>query len=677
LRKKLQLYFFIVAIYPFSLMAQDTISINEVRVISYLGKQTLLRTPTAAAVIDSAQLQLQSVSSLLPAFSTIPGVRMEERSPGSYRLSLRGSLLRSPFGVRNVKIYLNEYPLTDAGGNTYINVLAMNAVNKVEVLKGPDGSLFGANSGGVVNIHSNGNGDKLAAELAGGSYGLFKENIFFSKNGHKHKPMFVQSYQQSVGYRENSRMRRTYIQAGDEWQYNERNSLKALVFYSDLYYQTPGGLNKAQFDANPRQARPATATLPGAITQKAAVYNKMFFGGITHTAPITNSIQHVIAVFGSKVDFKNPFITNYELRKENTIGARTFLLAGNKNSAATKLEYALGAEWQQTNSSINNYTNNAGDKGSLIASGDIVSRQHFIFTRLKADMGRRFIIEGGLSLNYYRYRFKDSAQLSNSFKPQWMPRLALSYSAGNKLTIRSSVSRGYSPPTTAEIRPSDNNIYKDLQAETGVNIELGARYFAAANRFWVDLSVYNYRLKNAIVRQQNSTGAEFFVNAGGTNQTGVELQASYMLISPGRNMLVSKLQLNNSSTYAHFKFRDYIVGTANYSGNTITGVPGHIFVSSILLEVKNSAYIFVQHNYTEEIPLNDANSVFADHYNLVQLKTGYTFNFKHRVKFEVYAGIDNLLNERYSLGNDLNAVGNRYFNAAPVRNYFAGIRFSK
>ena len=669
---------FLLAIFvaPFSLMAQDTVSINEVRVISYLGKQALLRTPAAAAVIDSTQLQLQSINSLLPAFSTVPGVRMEERSPGSYRLSLRGSLLRSPFGVRNVKIYLNEYPLTDAGGNTYINVLAMNAINKIDVLKGPDGSLFGANSGGVVNIHSDPGGDRLTAEIGGGSYGLFKENILFAKNGPKHKPLFVQSYQQAIGYRENSKMRRTYIQVADEWLYNQRNSLKALVFYSDLYYQTPGGLNQAQFNANPKQARPATATIPGAITQKAAVYNKIFFGGITHTAPINNFIEHVFAVFGSKVDFKNPFITNYEVRKENTWGARTFFLANNKNTQ-TKLEYALGAEWQQTNSSINNYTNNAGDKGSLIASGDIVSRQHFMFTRLKADISRKLIIEGGLSLNYYRYRFKDSAQLSNNFKPQWMPRLALSYAVTNKLTLRSSVSRGYSPPTTAEIRPSDNNIYKDLQAETGVNIEFGTRYFTAANRFWGDLSVYNYRLKNAIVRQQNSTGAEFFVNAGGTDQTGVELQASYMIISPQKNKSISKLQINNSSTYSHFKFRDYIIGTANYSGNTITGVPDHIFVSSLMLEIKNAAYLFIQHNYTEEIPLNDANTAFADHYNLLQLRTGYTFLLKTRAKLEVYAGIDNLLNERYSLGNDLNAVGNRYFNAAPLRNYFAGIRFNK
>ena len=40
-----------------------------------------------------------------------------------------------------------------------------------------------------------------------------------------------------------------------------------------------------------------------------------------------------------------------------------------------------------------------------------------------------------------------------------------------------------------------------------------------------------------------------------------------------------------------------------------------------------------------------------------------------------FVGADNLLNEVYSLGNDINAVGSRYFNPAPERNYYAGVRF--
>ncbi len=47
-----------------------------------------------------------------------------------------------------------------------------------------------------------------------------------------------------------------------------------------------------------------------------------------------------------------------------------------------------------------------------------------------------------------------------------------------------------------------------------------------------------------------------------------------------------------------------------------------------------------------------------------------------QAKLNIFCGIDNLLNQNYSLGNDINAFGGRYYNPAPSRNYYAGINFS-
>ena len=76
---------------------------------------------------------------------------------------------------------------------------------------------------------------------------------------------------------------------------------------------------------------------------------------------------------------------------------------------------------------------------------------------------------------------------------------------------------------------------------------------------------------------------------------------------------------------------------------------------------------------TSSIPLTDANDVYADSYKLLQLKIGYKKQLNKTV-LDIYFGVDNLLNETYSLGNDLNAAGGRYFNPAPKRNYFAGVK---
>src|SRR6478735_4079974 len=134
---------------------QDTVRrLDEVIVKAYASERPLTEVPAAIGVIDTTSLNRFNNTSLLPALNTIPGVRMEERSPGSYRLSIRGSTLRSPFGVRNVKVYWNNLPFTDAGGNTYLNLFDFNSVAGAEIIKGPGSSLYGAGTGGVVLLKS-------------------------------------------------------------------------------------------------------------------------------------------------------------------------------------------------------------------------------------------------------------------------------------------------------------------------------------------------------------------------------------------------------------------------------------------------------------------------------------------------------------------------------------------
>ena len=658
--------------------------LKQVTIKAYLSEQPVLSVPASVSVLGSAQLKQQPDYSFVSALNTIPGIRAEERSPGSYRLSIRGSLLRSPFGVRDVKVYFDEIPLTDAGGNTYLNALDISNIRHIEVLKGPDGSLFGANSGGVVLLSPVNRADSnyLSAGINGGSYGLFHEKVSLQNTTTKNRFNFNQSYQTYDGYRQNSRMHRTYLQAGDAYQYAPKSELRATILYSDLDYQTPGGLNLAQMQADPRSARLPTATLPGAIQQKIRINTKLLLGGLVNDAQLTDRIRNVLAVFGNHVDFANPFITNYEKRDENTYGARTYfeLAAIPQENFDWKLN--IGAEWQQTNSQISNYDNNAGEKGSVQKIDKINTNQHFFFARYAADIFKRLHVEAAASLNYYGYKFRNLAPLNEAgfanrnFDAVVMPRLALSYQITNDFIWRASVSRGYSTPTTAEVRPTDNSINTNLQAQSGWNYETGFRIRDKADLFKLDASVFYYKLNNAIVRRLNLNETEYYINAGGTNQPGLELAASGWVVKPNATGFFHGVQLSTALTISHFKFRDYEVAGASYSDNRLTGVPREVVVSSVLFNLPTNLSLFVQHNYTSIIPLNDANTVYAAKYHLVQAKASWQYQLTHKARLELYAGADNLLNQKYSLGNDLNAVGNRYYNPAAPRNYFFGVNVS-
>jgi len=650
---------------------ESSSTLDSIVVRSALGRQTLLRSTATVSIIDSAALLSQHGGSLLPVVNTVAGVRMEERSPLSYRLSIRGSLLRSPFGVRNVKLYLDEVPLTDASGNSYLNFIPAGSLGRMEIFKGPDGSLYGANSGGVVLLHTGSDaGPSLRAGLHAGSFDTYGHELALSVPHRRHAFQVYASIQGSEGYREQSAASRIFMKAQDRWQYSSRNSLEASFLYGQLHYETPGGLTREQYDADPRKARYPTATLPGAVTQQAGIYGRMIMGSLAHRAALSKGLSHTAIVFANGVNIRNPFITNYEARDESTFGLRSFITY----SPQTFLQEAnLGIEWQQTGFATSVYDNNGGERGNFRSASDIRARQHFLFLRTRYRLGRDLSAEASVSLNHYRYQYEGDQEGAVSFDPQLMPRLSVNWVLLPGWSLRGIVSKGYAVPNLTDLFNGSGVINSELQPEGGWNFESGLRFSSLHNRLFFDAAVFHFRLRNAIVRRVDAGGNDYFINAGGTTQKGLEVQGTYKLLQRNDPEGWQLVQLGFSHTFSHFHFDAYGVGNEDYSGNAVTGVPRHVSVASVQagwrgLQLTGSM------NHTSKLPLNDANTAYADAYSLLRLQLEWRVPVSHRMELSFYAGGDNLLDEKYSLGHDLNAAGNRYYNAAAGRNYFGGLK---
>ncbi len=657
------------------IFAQDSVlrhtDLEPVRIVSYFNAGALLSLPVSMATIGENSLKRHQGLNFVSVSNSIPGVRMEERSPGSYRMSIRGSLLRSPFGVRNIKVYLEDFPLTDAGGNTYLNLLDPWGVSGMELLKGPDGSVFGANSGGVVllNPFAAQSGQPSAGELEvqTGSYGLFNQQLrtaFYPKES-RYGFSFNQSFQRANGYRDHSHLNKKVFQTRHVLAYpwsnadpTRENDIKILALYSDLDYRTPGGLTQAQFLENPQAARPPSGPTPGAEMQNAGIRNRTFLGGLTHTWNLNRYLSHKFSVFGSSTDFSNPFITNFEERMEKNYGIRTYL-AYSRRFMRTNYRLQAGTEWQQGRYDISNFDNHLGKKGEIQAQDQLDLSYHYYFLHAQLNFGEKWHIHTGLSLNFQHFD-------AHRFEPVWMPKFALSYAITPRLNWRATLSKGFSPPSAAEIRPSDNQINRTLRPEQGWNYESGLRWFSSALGIQLDASLFHYSMRDAIVRNLRESGAEYFTNAGGVRQNGLEM-----------SLVKSSSQgwhWTSSWAWSHFKFADYHVQGRDFSGNFLTGVPRHQLFNGVQYSPLDSWAFFLSHQYTSEIPLTDANSVFADDYHLVQSKITFERPLRRKTfSWRIFGGIDNMLNQNYSLGNDINAFGDRFYNPAPGRNYYLGM----
>lgn len=668
----------------------DTLQLNEVVVRGYATNRRLLETPASIGLLTRRDLnQRFGQPTLVPALNTLPGVRADERSPGSYRLAIRGSAIRSPFGVRNVKTYWNELPLTDAGGNTPLNALDVRALGRIEVIKGPSGSLYGAGTGGTIlfsGLAVPQNQTNVEVSGLAGSYGLYGNGIAVQTGKNNSAIALNYNHLQSAGYRDHSGLVRDNISLIGSFAVSEKRTISFLGLYSDLHYQTPGGLNDAQFRANPRASRPATRVLPGSAEQQAGIYQKLGYLGLSHEYRWNDRIQNTTVLYGSTTDFNNPFITNYERRADQGIGGRTVTQIRLSNGPLPTT-FTVGAELLRTFIVDRNFGNRRGIPDTIQTDEELTARQSTLFAQAETELPARFRLTAGLSRNDVRYGFQrfptralnaQPAQLiTRNFAPVWLPRIALQRTFGQNVSGFVSISTGYSAPSSQEVRPSAGGFNNTLNPERGTSYEVGLRGSALRSQLRFDVSVYQFELRETIVRRSNAAGAEFFVNAGRTDQRGLEAQLSYDFVAPssGSTGLFSLLRYWNSLTLTDYRFRDYQQGTTDLSNNRLPGVAPATLVTGLDAETKAGVYAHLTYQFLNPFPLNDANTVQSGPTQLLQATLGFRRTLGHWT-LDGYVSGDNLLNRTYSLGYDLNAIAGRYYNAAPTRNLIGGVRVS-
>ena len=615
---------------------QDSIKTQELANVSvqvFEKKRTKLQSPESFEAIPLANTQQPTFVSIL---NTLAGVRMEERSPGSYRIAIRGSALRAPFGVRNVKVYWNNIPFTDAGNNTYLALIEPELMDNLVLTKGPNGGLYGAGTGGSLLFSSPDlRGKKYTFQQHVNSLGGYKQVIDLHQNGHR---LFTSFWQQK-GYRDQSDIKKQFIAYEYDHGFSTNGNIHLSAYYGDVAYQTPGGLTLKQFRANPKAARPAAGIFLSAADQQATFKLKSYglaFQIANQWHPQWSySIGNAIQVN----DVENPSIRNYEFRHEPNVSSRAVI-----HHKRNRLDLDVGLEFQAGQFYSQTFGNRKGKKDTLQTTQNttLQTLSAFVQADYKLDSHWNLLVSGSLNRFWTQY-------IGNELIPS--PRIALNRTIGAHQSLSAKISHGYSPPSIAEIRPSTGIINTTLRAEMGWNKEISYRGKYA--KFEWDIALYRFDLMETIVVRRGADGADFFTNVGQTTQEGIE--ASYTW-RPTPNIAIT-----NTETIQNFKF--------NSTGKVLTGTSPYQHTSILQIQVLKHVAWNTRFFFTDAMYLNDANTDVLPASRVWNTQLNY--QQKH---WELWLRADNLGNEIYSSGPDLNAAVGRYYNAAPGRNFTLGLK---
>lgn len=655
---------------------------SEVVVTAFLKEKKLSVVPAALGFVDGKIISATDQTSLQNAINTVPGVIMESRGyGGSHRLNIRGSALRSPFAVRNVKMYLAGIPLTSPDGQTPLDMIDASDIRSVEIIKGPAGSIYGSGNGGVLLFAPKiayANQFRAGTHFQAGSYDLYRSGSFAEVGFANSALRISHVWQDNHGYREQEFNRKNQVSLTYT---NYVNPKHRLLFYGTYYagnWALPGALNAAQLEDNPRQANNFSKS------NNASVMRNRLMAGISHSWLPDAKFSGTTSAYFYSTHKLNPYGTSvfnsgYKDEGADGFGGRTNW-GSSINTPHWNGGFNIGGEWQAEKYNILESTIVGGQPDEFKYLYDISYIAAMAFGQMNFSYRNFFYVDAGLSYNSNSQKVKGLTSSSFDFdttatwKSQILPRLSISLRFPGDLFLYHSISSGNANPTAFEMVDYENNSYNlSLRPERGISREWGLRQNSPKSPLSFFVNYYDFQLTDMIVpfaiSGPDDDMINLYRNAASADQRGFEWSVTMTPVT-----LVPGIELGWQSGGSVFRYNydDFESDNKIYNEKMIPGIPRANAASNISVIVRKKVNFDILHYWYDRMPFDNGNLLWTSSYHLLNAVIATSFRAGEHFEFKLHGGINNILGTEYSSFLALNATNGRFFNPMPGANFFAG-----
>ncbi len=617
----------------------------------------------------------------------VPGLAVANRNNPTQdpRISIRGFGSRSAFGVRGVRVLRDGIPLTLPDGQTPVDVLDLESVGRVEVIRGTSSSLYGNASGGVVDLRSEPPPvDALALELRGWGASQGTHRWTGSLGGSSG----AVRYQGSVTHTDADGFRRYAAQrvlnaSGRVQTTLGATALSLVAMGFDMpVAENPGALTREQLESDRRAADPLN------IAKRARKDVSQWQGGLTATRALLGAGEVQGTVYGGTRSLSNPLSFSI-----NDID-RTFYGASARAtvplSSGDRMDrLSVGVDVQRQDDDRVEYANcNVDGAPATVATAtcpvanvergtrrrDQRERVSSIgpFARAEVSVAPRVTAHAGLRADYVTYDVTD--RLITASDPDdsgertlsaWSPMVGLVGHVGPTTSVYASYSTAFETPTATELNNSEGvsgGINRELEPQRARTLEVGIKG-AASSGVRYDAAVFQTRVRNELIPfEVANSSRRYFRNAGETTRRGAEA---------GIEVAAGPVWIGAAYSYSDFRFAEYSVDDVDYEGKRIPGVPVHQVQGSVTWRPAR-AFITTEVIGSSKVYVDDGNTATASGYATVNLRAGGTVAFGRQLVTPV-VGVQNLFDREYVGSVSVNASGGKYYEPSPGRLIYAGL----
>ena len=560
-----------------------------------------------------------SLPGALSNLGTVPSIYMRGAASGRTLILLDGAPVGDPSMISN------EFDL---------NLVPLNQVERIEILKGAQSTLYGSDAiGGVINIITKSKGKPfVTGALSNGSYGTKQGNLQFNSN--------INKLDFTIGF--------------------ENQNADGFSSAKDI-------TNKANFDKDGYQnnsffvkAKYQIDTLWNVqlSSRKTAYSSAIDYGGFMDDKD--NEFKNATTMSGLVLKYKKAK-TSFQLQYQYTTQDRTYLndsadrkyIIFENNQYAGKTHFAdaflstpihkniqwiVGTDFRygsynQTYESISQYGPYS------FSTNDTFQFQNAFYTSvLVNDNAKKWLLELGGRYNNHN-RFGNNQTFT--FNP--------SYALTDQVRLIASVSTGFKAPSLYQLgnndQQGDNN---QLKAETSFNTEFGLSF--RKGDVFARAVYYNRTIKNGI--DFNNINYQYF-NFIQQKVNGIEIEIQHPL-NEQHHFSLNYTLMNGQETN-----QNRITNTDTVTYNYLLKRPKHSLNAQWNYAINNKWSASLMGRFISErkdVGGYGKADVTLGYYTLLNASLQY----KWSNRITVFANGQNLLNDSFSEVNGYNAIGRMF-----------------
>ena len=600
--------------------ANDSGALEEIVVTALRRDTSLSNTPISISALSAADIVRDRVVSMDDVARMVPSLVFMPQSASETYLSIRGTST------------IDDSTGTDQGVNMFVDDVVRTGIadlqpdlydmERIEVLKGPQGTLFGRNSlGGTMSLYTK----NPVFKTEGSSEISYGENNLIEAKGMYNMPLvdnvlaarFVMSAHSNGGYLPDP-VTHTDIGKLSRWSgrakllYTPRDDLKVVAGFD---YQTERGDAPVWANLNfTPSLEPAFVSDPNQTSQADPGKRNQDIWGLNIRADLTQPIGTWTSITG----YRHLNVLDRTLETGDPLSVLTLQTVEQDRQFSEELRLASPSDQRLSWLAGLYYLNldkarpidgvlNVLDCGAVChgpAGGPIGAAYYiadqdtrtisyagfldgtFAVTRtFKVDLGARYTYEsknGFANLNHSNHFF--GPPISGDFSNSWTaftPKLTLSYKPVESLMAYVTVSKGFQSGGFNTQGGDQTSLTLPFNSEVVWNYEGGIKFDGLDHRLQLNASVFTDRYSQLQIIQNVTSPAGFFTatnNAGAATVDGLEMD---MQAAPA-NWVTLGLRYD----YLNSKFTSYLINNGdgtftNYDGNQVPFVAKNRIMASI------------------------------------------------------------------------------------------------